>query len=184
MNWEEIYETTRNPAQLPWNAGGPDPDLVRLVESGEIPRGTALDAGTGLGHDAVYLIQKGFDVIAIDISPSAIRLARENASAHGVFGFFQEGDIRQIPVEDAWVDVANDRGCFHLLEPADQPQAVQEIHRVLKPGGLLLLRVFLEKRQLEGLFAPMFRLLQSWEGQFAGPGAPRPKSFSMLWKKK
>ena len=68
-HWEEIY--TRNcPEELPWNAGGPDPDLVRLVKAGTIPAGQALDIGTGPGHDAVFLIQHGFNVIGIDISPS------------------------------------------------------------------------------------------------------------------
>jgi len=183
------------PETLPWNAGGPDPDLVRLVESGSIPSPKhpgahsafpsgwqALDLGTGTGHDAVYLIQQGFDVIGIDISPTAVRLARENASHHGLFAFFQWGDIRDIPVEDHWVDFVNDRGCFHLLEAMDQPKAVEEIARVLKPRGLFLLRVFLENKTLQTLFEKQFRLLDTWEGQFAGPGQ-RP-SFSMLMEKK
>ena len=77
------------PESLPWNAGGPDPDLVRLVKDGTIPVGQALDIGTGPGHDAVFLIQHGFNVIGIDISPTAVVLARENASNKGLFGFFQ-----------------------------------------------------------------------------------------------
>src|SRR5438046_7438559 len=97
LQWEERYRTTKA-EDLPWNAGKPDPDLVRLVKSGKILVGHALDIGTGPGHDAVFLIQQGFDVIAIDISPSAIRLAREYASSAGLFGFFQQGDIRRIPV--------------------------------------------------------------------------------------
>src|SRR5437016_13932139 len=109
QKWEDIYSQT-DPQNLPWNAGGPDPDLVRLVRSGRIPIGQALDLGTGPGHDAVFLIQQGFHVIAIDISASAVRLARENASAAGVFGFFQQGDIRKIPVESGFVDFVYDRG--------------------------------------------------------------------------
>src|SRR6267142_2203467 len=94
QDWENIYLQTA-PDALPWNAGGPDPDLVRLVKAGTIPVGQALDIGTGPGHDAVFLIQHGFNVIGIDISPTAIILARENASNAGLFGFFQAGDIRQ-----------------------------------------------------------------------------------------
>ena len=120
---------------MPWNAGAPDPDLVRLVSEGRIPRGQALDLGTGTGHDAVYLIEQGFDVIAIDISPTAIHLARENASNHGLFAFFQRGDIRAIPVEDRWVDFANDRGCFHLLEGDDLQKAAADIARVVRNGA-------------------------------------------------
>src|SRR5437763_1337201 len=135
QDWENVYLQTA-PAALPWNAGGPDSDLVRLVKDGTIPVGQALDIGTGPGHDAVFLIQRGFNVIGIDISPTAVKLARENASNAGLFGFFQEGDIRQIPVEDHFIDFANDRGCFHVLDPNDRPAAIAEIYRVLKPRGL------------------------------------------------
>src|ERR1700680_3963252 len=121
QQWEDMY-TQNRPEALPWNAGGPDPDLVRLVAAGTIPVGQVLDVGTGPGHDAVFLIQHGFNVIAIDISPSALKLARENASSKGLFGFFQTGDIRRIPVDDGFIDFANDRGCFHVLSDADRPK--------------------------------------------------------------
>ena len=105
QHWEDVY-TQNNPKTLPWNAGGPDPDLVRMIKTGIIPVGQALDIGTGPGHDAVFMIQHGFNVIGIDISPTAVKLARENASNSGLFGFFQEGDIRHIPVEDLLIDFA------------------------------------------------------------------------------
>lgn len=192
-DWEDFYLKTR-PEDLPWNAGGPDLDLVRLVKSGRIPAGHALDIGTGPGHDAVFLIEQGYQVIAIDISPSAVRLARQNASAAGLFGFFQQGDIRRIPVEAAYVDFANDRGCFHVLSAEDRPLAVTEIHRILRLGGMLLLRVFSDKEppgpgphrftrmELEQLFSSRFRLLDFWAGEFEGPS--KPKSYSLLMEKK
>ena len=148
--------------------------MVRLVQAGRIPVGQALDLGTGPGHDAVYLIQQAFLVIAIDISPSAVKLARENASDHGVFGFFQQADVRRIPVEDGFIDFVNDRGCFHTLAEADRPKAVSEIHRVLRRRGLFLLHVFSDKetwrdgphcfsrKELEDLFVPKFRILEFW----------------------
>ncbi len=193
FSWEDYY--VRTPAAaLPWNAGGPDRDLVRLVTAGRIPVGQALDIGTGPGHDAVYLIQQGFYVIGLDISSSAIKLARENASRSGLFGFFQQGDIRRIPVEDGFVDFANDRGCFHTLPPGDQPKAVDEIFRVLRTRGLLLLRVFSDqepdgegpqrftREQLHQLFGQKFRIVDFWEGVFEG--SRRAKSYSMLMEKK
>lgn len=194
--WEDIYLKTE-PAALPWNAGGPDPDLVRLVNAGTIPVSQALEMGTGPGHDAVFLIQRGFNVIGIDISPTAVILARENASNAGLFGFFQVGDIRQIPVEDRFIDFAYDRGCFHVLPAEDRPKAVAEVCRVLKKRGLYLLRVFSDKeppwapgegphrftrKELEDLFGGQFKVLQFWEGIFEGP--KKPKSYSLLMEKK
>jgi ubiquinone/menaquinone biosynthesis C-methylase UbiE len=193
QHWEDVYQNTA-PSALPWNAGGPDPDLVRLVTSKTIPVGQALDLGTGPGHDAVYLIQNGFDVIGIDISPAAITLARENASSSGLFGFFQVGDIRQIPVEDHFINFVYDRGCFHVLDPGDRPKAVAEVLRVLKRGGHYLLKVFSDKepgsdgphrftrKELEDLFSSKFTILQFWDGIFEGPR--KPQSYSLLMEKK
>jgi SAM-dependent methyltransferase len=193
QRWEERYSQNR-PEDLPWNARGPDPDLVKLVNAGTIPVGQALDLGMGLGHDAVFLIQQGFNVIGVDISPSAVVLARENASKAGLFGFFQVGDILQIPVEDHFIDFVYDRGCFHVLPPEDRAQAIGEVHRVLKKSGLYLLRVFSDKEppgegphrftrhELEELFKGQFRVLQFWEGVFEGP--LKPKSYSLLMEKK
>ncbi len=206
-HWENVYLQS-SPGLLPWNAGGPDADLVRLVNEGAIPVGQALDIGTGPGHDAVFLIQKGFNVIGIDISPTALKLARETASNAGLFGFFQVGDIRQIPVEDRFIDFAYDRGCFHVLAPEDRPQAVREVHRVLRKGGLYLLKVFSDKepphpspspsrgegvgggdgphrftrKELDDLFSGTFNTHRFWEGVFEG--SKKPKSYSMLMEKK
>jgi SAM-dependent methyltransferase len=193
QEWETQYLTTPV-AELPWNAGGPDPELTRYVRAGTIPVGQALDVGTGPGHDAVFLIQQGFNVIAIDISPTAVKLARENASGAGLFGFFQVGDIRRIPVEDHFVDFVNDRGCFHVLNAEDRPKAVEEIARVLRKRGLYLLRVFSDKepgtwgphrfsrKELEDLFQGKFRIREIHEGHFDGPAKPR--SYSVLMEKK
>jgi SAM-dependent methyltransferase len=193
QHWENVY-AQNSPGSLPWNAGGPDHDLIRLVSSGAIPVGQALDIGTGPGHDAVFLIQQGFNVIGMDISPSAVVLARENASRAGLFGFFQQGDIRQIPVEDGFIDFAYDRGCFHVLEAEDRPKAVGEVARVLRKGGLYFLRVSSDqeppgpgphrfsRHELEDLFAEKFKVLKFWEGVFDGP--KKPKSYSLLMEKK
>ena len=193
QNWEDYYQKT--PTQnLPWNAGGPDPDLVRLVKAGQIPQGQALDIGTGPGHDAVFLIEQGFNVIAIDISPTAVRLAREHASNNGLFGFFQVGDVRHIPVEDRFIDFANDRGCFHTLSPDDRPKAVEEIARVLRAKGVFFLRVFSDKQppgpgpyrftqvELENLFKSLFHIRSMWEGVYESP--TKAKTWAMLMEKR
>jgi len=63
-----------------------------------------------------------------------------------------------------------------VLAETDRAQAVSEIHRVLRRGGLFLLRVFSDKEprqdgphrftraELEGLFEGRFRILEFWEG--------------------
>src|SRR5262249_6620438 len=133
------------PEELPWNAGGPDSELVKLVESGKIQKGPALDIGTGPGHDAIYLAQNGFQVLALDIAPKAIELAQANAKKAGVEKAidFQAGDILKIPLPKTVF--INDRGCFHVLTPKDQKTYIARVYRSLAPDGLLLLRTFSDK---------------------------------------
>ena len=52
-SWERLYHLLE-PEKLPWNAGKPDPELVKLVESGFLKPGPALEVGSGLGYDAVF----------------------------------------------------------------------------------------------------------------------------------
>lgn len=50
------------------------------------------------------------------------------------------GDARNLPVEDLSIDFANDRGCFHVIPAEERRRYAEEIWRILKPGGQLLLR--------------------------------------------
>lgn len=58
---------------------------ARLAEfAGQLDGGRALDLGCGEGADAIWLAGQGWDVVAIDISPTALERAREDAEASGV----------------------------------------------------------------------------------------------------
>ncbi|MFI7604516.1 class I SAM-dependent methyltransferase [Micromonospora sp. NPDC049366] len=69
--WEQHYRG---------HAGGhasPSPQLV--AEVGDLPAGTALDAGCGRGADALWLARHGWQVTAVDVSPTAVDEARARA---------------------------------------------------------------------------------------------------------
>lgn len=73
--WERRYqETAAGPA------GRPSAQLVAEV-AGVTP-GTVLEAGTGTGADAVWLAGQGWDVTAVDVSPTAVQHARTLAAQH------------------------------------------------------------------------------------------------------
>jgi 2-polyprenyl-3-methyl-5-hydroxy-6-metoxy-1,4-benzoquinol methylase len=69
--WEDHYR--RHAA----SHGGPSPHL--LAEVGDLPAGTALDAGCGRGTDALWLAGQGWRVTAVDVSPTAVHSARDAA---------------------------------------------------------------------------------------------------------
>jgi SAM-dependent methyltransferase len=194
-SWDAVYRETK-PGELPWNAGGPDSDLVRLIESGKVPVGRAIDLGTGPGHDAVYLAQRKFRVLAVDIAPAAIELAKTNAKLAGVDVAvdFRVEDVLRLSSPVGSANFVNDRGCFHVLEARDRQTYVDRVHGVLIPGGLLFLRTFSDqeppgpgphrftRKELEDLFSAKFEFLEFGEGVFRGLRTPKAV-FCLLQKK-
>src|SRR5207247_5317319 len=60
------------------------PELIKILRGHGIRRGLVVDAGCGSGPLAGHLVEAGYDVLGIDVSPAMIRLARERVP-HGSF---------------------------------------------------------------------------------------------------
>jgi 2-polyprenyl-3-methyl-5-hydroxy-6-metoxy-1,4-benzoquinol methylase len=73
--WEHHYQAHAA------NHGAPSPQLEAEVAG--LPVGAALDAGCGRGADAVWLARQGWQVTAVDVSPTAVGNARDLAAHHG-----------------------------------------------------------------------------------------------------
>jgi tellurite methyltransferase len=104
-----------------------------------------LDAGCGGGRNLVYLLREGFDVHAVDEDPQAIVYVREMAAALAP-GLPTE-QIRLDTVEsmsfpDRWFDIVISNAVLHFArDDAHFEAMVQEMWRVLKPGGMLFARL-------------------------------------------
>lgn len=109
------------------------PTQFALIKKGDI----VIDLGSGAGNDCfVARHQTGAEgkVIGIDFTPIMIEKARINAEKLGYNNVeFREGDIDQMPVSSDVADVIVSN-CVLNLVPNKQ-KVIQEIHRVLKPGG-------------------------------------------------
>ena len=66
----------------PW-VGPARSELVRLVESGDLLPGRAIDLGCGEGDRTIFLAKHGFQVTAVDFSPAAIAKAKAARRAAG-----------------------------------------------------------------------------------------------------
>lgn len=108
----------------------------------------AIDLGCGGGQVALRLAARGHRVTGVDFSPTAIALARTNAA--GVPITFLEGDCLALALPDASFDLAIDNHVLHCLLGDDRARFLREIHRVLRPGGLL----FSDTMSREGDFDP------------------------------
>jgi len=97
--------------------------------------GLVCDLGCGPGQVARYLREHGVAVCGMDLSPRMVKRAR--ALNPGIE--FHQGDMRSLDVPDeAWAGIAAFYAIVNL-SPVDVAQAMREMWRVLRPGGLLLL---------------------------------------------
>jgi SAM-dependent methyltransferase len=114
-------------------SGRPNGRLVAEVVA--LTPGRALDVGCGEGADAIWLAQRGWTVIAIDVSEVAIRRAREASHPAGASVEWICGDVLQTPLP---------AGSFDLMSmqypalPKAAGEAVRRLLDTVRPGGLLL----------------------------------------------
>jgi SAM-dependent methyltransferase len=113
------------------NATGPNaPEMVFEAVAEVAPR-RYLEVGCGPGELAQRVGDElGADVSAVDISSRMVALAR----VRGVDA--QEGDVQELPFEDASFDCAV--AAWMLYHVPDVPRALAELARVLRPGGRLV----------------------------------------------
>jgi ubiquinone/menaquinone biosynthesis C-methylase UbiE len=124
-----------------WEYAYPSPELVAVVAAG-VPKsgGKILDLGCGSGREAIFLAKCGYDVIGVDVSVNALKIAEKRAHQAKVKVDFRQGSAYKLPVADTSIDFINDRGLFHLVGEKDRPKYAAEARRVLKLGGILLIR--------------------------------------------
>lgn len=165
--WDQIYR--KNPLNtLGWELGKPRPILVEFVEKGLIKKGKALDLCCGAGTNTIYLAKKGFEVTGIDISPTAVGIARAKAEQANAKINFIVHSFLELPFEDEMFDFVFDMGCFHHVEPGDRSKFIRGVHRVLKNSGQYMLTCFsyrngpgwnhFTKKQLLEFFSGYFRI--------------------------
>src|SRR2546430_9074424 len=116
-------------------AGVGNPFSLRRLVAGE----RVVDVGSGAGFDsfiAAGQVGGSGEVIGIDMTPEMLTKSRRNAEELAVSHVrFLEGLAEAIPVDDGWADVVISNGVINLC--ADKQAALAEIHRVLRPGGVL-----------------------------------------------
>ncbi len=117
-----------------------------------------LDAGTGTGRFAIYLAQKGINVVAIDSSKEMIEIAKKKARQAGCQHRIQFilADIEALPFKDKSFDGAC--SIIVLIHFACRDYAISELSRVLKPGGIVVMDV--PNKLLAIAYRPFLKLVR------------------------
>ena len=99
-----------------------------------------LEVGHGVGTDLVRFAQAGAIVHGVDISQTHHDMTKQNLACHGLSGELKFSDATNIDFPDEYFDVVYSHGVLHHLE--ETKDAIEEIRRVLKPGGTFLMSVY------------------------------------------
>ena len=97
------------------------------------PGGRILEVAPGPGYLAIELARRGYGVTALDISSSFVRIARNNAAEAGVTVTVEQGNASAMPFSDGSFDAIVCMAAFKNF--SDPVGAINEMHRVVKPGG-------------------------------------------------
>ncbi len=115
-----------------------------LEELGVMPGDRVLDAASGIGTQAIGLINAGYEVIASDISPGAIARLKAELSRREMTAEVHVDDLRELgrtPKESVSAVIACDNSIPHLLSDAEILAAFQNCYRCLCPGGVAIFSV-------------------------------------------
>jgi ubiquinone/menaquinone biosynthesis C-methylase UbiE len=104
------------------------------LESGLKAGARVLEVASGPGLLAIELARSGrLAVLGLDVSRTMVEIASENAAREGVAVKFERGDVVQLPFPDASFDLVVCQAAFKNF--AEPKRALDEIYRVLSPGG-------------------------------------------------
>ncbi|SFT02002.1 class I SAM-dependent methyltransferase [Saccharopolyspora flava] len=126
---------------VPWNIGEPQPVIAEVIERGEI-EGPVLDAGCGVGVTTLDLAARGFEVLGVDASETAIAQAEAGRDARHASATFQVGDITELSGHDGRFGTVIDSTLFHSLPIDARDPYLAAIARAARDGARLHMLVF------------------------------------------
>jgi ubiquinone/menaquinone biosynthesis C-methylase UbiE len=128
LQWFLNIENQRHSRQGRW--------IPRLLEFAKHSGETLLGLGNGLGTDWLQYARHGAHVVVCSPSAEQLDLIRRNFELRGLAGRFLHSSASRLPLESSTIDVV----CVSSLldEIGDPRPVVEEVYRVLKPGGKVL----------------------------------------------
>lgn len=142
-HWEQVYRT-RASTEVSWFRPHLETSLAFIEAAAPQRAARVLDVGGGASTLVDDLLAHGYrHVSVLDLSAAALQTARDRLGAAAGPVNWLHADARDTGVEARSIDIWHDRAVFHFLtEAADRAAYVNEVVRVLKPGGHLVIATF------------------------------------------
>ena len=193
LKWDKYYRKY-SLEELGWELGKPRPILVEYNKKGFLPKGKALDLCCGAGTNTLYLAKSGFDMTGMDISKTALKIAKKKTQNDKISINFLAGSFVDLSFREGSFDLVFDMGCFHHVKVEERPKMIEGVYRILCIGGVYMLTCFSYQngqgwnhftvQQLVNLFSGLFVLGKIMHySSLEGDGVIR-FFFTVLMKKK
>ena len=142
-HWEHIYET-KKPTQVSWYQDHARLSLSFIQKSGVRKGDHIIDVGGGTSTLVDDLVAAGFQRITVlDISATALRLARERLGDPAARVSWVEADITRADLPSQSYDLWHDRAVFHFLtQVVDRQRYVNTVRHAIRPGGHVIIATF------------------------------------------
>ena len=139
IDWDAAY---RQEAPPPWSIGRPQPELAVLIDQGKV-RSEVLDAGCGHAALSLALAARGYTVVGLDASATAVDAAAAAAAEQGLTtATFAQADVTTFGGYDGRFSTILDSGLFHALLPEGRQNYLQSIFDAAAPGAALYILAF------------------------------------------
>lgn len=142
-HWEKVYRT-RRPDQVSWYRPHLDVSLALIGEAAPGRDACIIDVGGGESTLVDDLLARGYRRVSVlDVSATALDVARERLGREADKVRWYCGDITTIELPAHRYDVWHDRAVFHFLTSASNRAAyVRRVARSVKPGGQVIVATF------------------------------------------
>ncbi|HAV23852.1 MAG: hypothetical protein A2X67_10190 [Ignavibacteria bacterium GWA2_55_11] len=145
-----------------------------------------LEIGCGLGTDLVQFARGGAIVTGVDLTPASAELVRRRLALYGLSGTAQVADAERLPFADGSFDVVYSFGVLH--HTPNTAKAVDEVYRVLRPGGKIIIMLYHKTSmhvqlgtwyaRLKKKLRPHADAVEDWVRQYDGAENPLGKAYT------
>jgi len=166
VTWERYYSTLR---RMPRRLKKTVPFVIQALPTFKRHNiKNVLDLGCGAGRHCAYLAKKGFDVIGVDVSKSALRMANKWVRKERLKNVaFMRGTMTNIPFRNRHFDAVISISVIHHAVKKDIMKTIVEVHRILKKNGVFLANLTSMKDPRYGAGQKVenntFRVLEAFE---------------------